>query len=82
MFLHRWNENTTLQSFAQNNKQKGVFFRSHLLKCVVLVERIGLPTVIFSYAAMSFVLVVFVIVFVPETKGRSLEQISKELAMK
>jgi len=48
----------------------------------VVVERIGLPTVIFSYAAMSFVLVVFVIVFVPETKGRSLEQISKELAMK
>ncbi len=82
MFLHRWNENTNLQSFAQNNKQKGVFFRSHLLKYVVLVERIGLPTVIFSYAAMSFVLVVFVIVFVPETKGRSLEQISKELAMK
>ncbi|KAF4096536.1 hypothetical protein G5714_022505 [Onychostoma macrolepis] len=49
---------------------------------LTLTERIGLPTVIFSYAAMSFVLVVFVIVFVPETKGRSLEQISKELAMK
>ncbi|XP_051515338.1 solute carrier family 2, facilitated glucose transporter member 12 [Myxocyprinus asiaticus] len=49
---------------------------------LTLTERIGLPSVIFSYAAMSFVLVVFVIVFVPETKGRSLEQISKELAMK
>lgn len=49
---------------------------------LTLTERIGLPTVIFSYSAMSFVLVVFVIVFVPETKGRSLEQISKELAMK
>ncbi|XP_016428958.1 solute carrier family 2, facilitated glucose transporter member 12-like [Sinocyclocheilus rhinocerous] len=49
---------------------------------LTLTERIGLPTVIFSYAAMSFVLVVFVIVFVPETKGRSLEQISKELAVK
>ncbi|XP_048034642.1 LOW QUALITY PROTEIN: solute carrier family 2, facilitated glucose transporter member 12 [Megalobrama amblycephala] len=49
---------------------------------LTMTERIGLPTVIFSYAAMSFVLVVFVIVFVPETKGRSLEQISKELAMK
>ncbi|KAG1961045.1 solute carrier family 2, facilitated glucose transporter [Pimephales promelas] len=48
---------------------------------LTMTERIGLPTVIFSYAAMSFVLVVFVIVFVPETKGRSLEQISKELAM-
>ncbi|XP_043080441.1 solute carrier family 2, facilitated glucose transporter member 12 [Puntigrus tetrazona] len=49
---------------------------------LTLTERIGLPSVIFSYAAMSFMLVVFVIVFVPETKGRSLEQISKELAMK
>ncbi|XP_051735317.1 solute carrier family 2, facilitated glucose transporter member 12 isoform X2 [Ctenopharyngodon idella] len=49
---------------------------------LTMTERIGLSTVIFSYAAMSFVLVVFVIVFVPETKGRSLEQISKDLAMK
>ncbi|XP_056588624.1 solute carrier family 2, facilitated glucose transporter member 12 [Triplophysa dalaica] len=49
---------------------------------LTLTERIGLPSVIFSYSAMSFVLVVFVIAFVPETKGRSLEQISKELAMK
>lgn len=49
---------------------------------LTLTEKIGLPSVIFSYAAMSFVLLVFVIVFVPETKGRSLEQISKELAMK
>lgn len=47
-----------------------------------LTERIGLPSVIFSYAAMSFLLLMFVMVFVPETKGRSLEQISKELAMK
>ncbi|XP_062871609.1 solute carrier family 2, facilitated glucose transporter member 12 isoform X2 [Trichomycterus rosablanca] len=49
---------------------------------LTLTENIGLPSVIFSYAAMSFVLLIFVIVFVPETKGRSLEQISKELAMK
>ncbi|XP_072553466.1 solute carrier family 2, facilitated glucose transporter member 12 [Salminus brasiliensis] len=49
---------------------------------LTLTEKIGLPSVIFSYAAMSFVLLMFVIVFVPETKGRSLEQISKELAMK
>ncbi|KAF7695879.1 hypothetical protein HF521_005973 [Silurus meridionalis] len=47
-----------------------------------LTEKAGLPTVIFSYSAMSFVLLIFVIVFVPETRGRSLEQISKELAMK
>ncbi|KAL6483088.1 hypothetical protein MHYP_G00079600 [Metynnis hypsauchen] len=49
---------------------------------LTLTERIGLPSVIFIYAAMSFVLLMFVMVFVPETKGRSLEQISKELAMK
>ncbi|XP_053338485.1 solute carrier family 2, facilitated glucose transporter member 12 [Clarias gariepinus] len=49
---------------------------------LTLTEKIGLPSVIFSYTAMSFVLLIFVIVFVPETKGRSLEQISKELAMK
>ncbi|GAA6090996.1 solute carrier family 2, facilitated glucose transporter member 12 [Tachysurus ichikawai] len=49
---------------------------------LTLTEKVGLPSVIFSYTAMSFVLLIFVIVFVPETKGRSLEQISKELAMK
>ncbi|XP_030642181.1 solute carrier family 2, facilitated glucose transporter member 12 [Chanos chanos] len=49
---------------------------------LTLTEWIGLPNVIFSYAAMSFILLVFVILFVPETKGRTLEQISKELAMK
>ncbi|XP_066528497.1 solute carrier family 2, facilitated glucose transporter member 12 isoform X2 [Hoplias malabaricus] len=48
---------------------------------LTITEKFGLPSVIFSYAAMSFVLLMFVMVFVPETKGRSLEQISKELAM-
>ncbi|XP_026887854.2 solute carrier family 2, facilitated glucose transporter member 12 isoform X2 [Electrophorus electricus] len=48
---------------------------------LTLTERLGLPSVIFSYAGMSFLLLVFVIMFVPETRGRSLEQISKELAM-
>ncbi|KAG5846440.1 hypothetical protein ANANG_G00114990 [Anguilla anguilla] len=46
------------------------------------VDKIGLPNVIFTYAAMSFALLVFVILYIPETKGRSLEQISKELAKK
>lgn len=36
----------------------------------------------FLYAGMSFVLLVFVILCVPETKGRTLEEISKELAKK
>lgn len=45
-------------------------------------EKIGVPNVMFLYAAMSFVLLVFVILCVPETKGRTLEEISKELAKK
>ncbi|XP_048106251.1 solute carrier family 2, facilitated glucose transporter member 12 isoform X1 [Alosa alosa] len=49
---------------------------------LTITEKIGLPNVIFCYAVMSFVLLIFVILFIPETKGRSLEQISKELAMK
>ncbi|KAB0361525.1 hypothetical protein FD754_005681, partial [Muntiacus muntjak] len=41
---------------------------------------IGLPWVCFIYTIMSLASLVFVIVFIPETKGCSLEQISKELA--
>lgn len=55
---------------------KTVFF------CRFFLETIGLPNVMFLYAAMSFVLLVFVILCVPETKGRTLEEISKELAKK
>lgn len=47
-----------------------------------VTEKIGVPNVMFLYAAMSFVLLVFVILCVPETKGRTLEEISKELAKK
>ncbi|KAL2082412.1 hypothetical protein ACEWY4_022230 [Coilia grayii] len=49
---------------------------------LTLTEKIGLANVIFCYAVMSFILLIFIILFIPETKGRSLEQISKELAMK
>nr|XP_061785276.1 solute carrier family 2, facilitated glucose transporter member 12-like [Nerophis lumbriciformis] len=49
---------------------------------LTMTEKIGVPNVMFLYAAMSFVLVVFVILCVPETKGRTLEEISKELAKK
>ncbi|KAL0967113.1 hypothetical protein UPYG_G00247940 [Umbra pygmaea] len=45
-------------------------------------EKIGVPNIMFLYAIMSFVLLVFVIFFIPETRGRTLEQISKELAKK
>ncbi|XP_055741595.1 solute carrier family 2, facilitated glucose transporter member 12 isoform X2 [Salvelinus fontinalis] len=45
-------------------------------------ERIGVPNVMFLYATTSFILLVFVILFIPETQGRTLEQISKELAKK
>lgn len=49
---------------------------------VLFLEKIGVPNVMFLYAAMSFVLLVFVILCIPETKGRTLEEISKELAKK
>lgn len=49
---------------------------------LTVTESIGVPNVMFLYGAMSFVLLVFVILYVPETKGRTLEQISKELANK
>ncbi|XP_052380559.1 solute carrier family 2, facilitated glucose transporter member 12 isoform X4 [Oncorhynchus keta] len=45
-------------------------------------KRIGVPNVMFLYATISFILLVFVILFIPETQGRTLEQISKELAKK
>uniref|UniRef100_A0A667H7T0 Solute carrier family 2, facilitated glucose transporter member 12 n=1 Tax=Lynx canadensis TaxID=61383 RepID=A0A667H7T0_LYNCA len=41
---------------------------------------IGLPWVCFIYTVMSLASLVFVVVFIPETKGCSLEQISAELA--
>ncbi|XP_043858809.1 solute carrier family 2, facilitated glucose transporter member 12 isoform X2 [Dromiciops gliroides] len=41
---------------------------------------IGLPWVCFIYTIMSLAALLFVILFIPETKGCSLEQISKELA--
>ncbi|KAK9531649.1 hypothetical protein VZT92_011060 [Zoarces viviparus] len=49
---------------------------------LTITEKIGVANVMFLYAAMSFVLLVFVIFCVPETKGRTLEEISKELAEK
>ncbi|XP_062267037.1 solute carrier family 2, facilitated glucose transporter member 12 [Platichthys flesus] len=49
---------------------------------LTFTEKIGVPNVMFLYSAMSFVLLVFVILCVPETKGRTLEEISKDLAKK
>ncbi|KAK5853049.1 hypothetical protein PBY51_006871 [Eleginops maclovinus] len=49
---------------------------------LTFTEKFGLPNVMFLYAAMSFVLLVFIILCIRETKGCTLEEISKELAKK
>ncbi|NXS49030.1 GTR12 protein, partial [Balaeniceps rex] len=50
------------------------------LTFLTVTELIGLSWVCFIYTIMSLASLVFVIVFIPETKGCSLEQISMELA--
>ncbi|KAM8792303.1 solute carrier family 2, facilitated glucose transporter member 12 [Rhynchonycteris naso] len=50
------------------------------LTFLTVTDLIGLPSVCFIYAIMSLAALVFVVVFIPETKGCSLEQISMELA--
>ncbi|KAM5163211.1 solute carrier family 2, facilitated glucose transporter member 12 [Mantella aurantiaca] len=50
------------------------------LTFLTFTETIGLPWMIFSYAVMSIISLAFVILFVPNTKGRSLEEVSMELA--
>ncbi|CAG09092.1 unnamed protein product, partial [Tetraodon nigroviridis] len=49
---------------------------------LTITEKIGVPNVMFFHSAMCFALLVFVILCVPETKGLTLEEISKELAKK
>jgi len=43
----------------------------------ILVERIGSAATFWTYGAMCAVAIVFVARFVPETKGRSLEEIER-----
>uniref|UniRef100_A0A8D1UQP9 Solute carrier family 2, facilitated glucose transporter member 12 n=1 Tax=Sus scrofa TaxID=9823 RepID=A0A8D1UQP9_PIG len=50
------------------------------LTFLTVTDLIGLPWVCFIYTIMSLAALVFVLVFIPETKGCSLEQISMELA--
>ncbi|NXU35429.1 GTR12 protein, partial [Drymodes brunneopygia] len=50
------------------------------LTFLTVTEVIGLSWVCFIYTIMSLASLAFVIVFIPETKGCSLEQISMELA--
>ncbi|NWU65526.1 GTR12 protein, partial [Pterocles burchelli] len=50
------------------------------LTFLTVTELIGLSWVCFIYTIMSLASLAFVIVFIPETKGCSLEQISTELA--
>ncbi|PKK33364.1 solute carrier family 2 (facilitated glucose transporter), member 12 [Columba livia] len=50
------------------------------LTFLTVTELIGLAWVCFIYTIMSLASLAFIIVFIPETKGCSLEQISMELA--
>ncbi|XP_073529328.1 solute carrier family 2, facilitated glucose transporter member 12 [Phyllobates terribilis] len=50
------------------------------LTFLTLTETLGLPWMIFSYAVMSMASLLFVLMFVPNTKGKTLEEISLELA--
>ncbi|NXU99353.1 GTR12 protein, partial [Cettia cetti] len=50
------------------------------LTFLTVTELIGLSWVCFIYTIMSLASLAFVIMFIPETKGCSLEQISMELA--
>ncbi|KAL6035557.1 hypothetical protein STEG23_031931, partial [Scotinomys teguina] len=50
------------------------------LTFLTVTDRIGLSWVCFIYTIMSLASLVFVVLFIPETKGCSLEQISMELA--
>lgn len=50
------------------------------LTFLTVTDLIGLPWVCFIYTIMSLASLAFVVVFIPQTKGRSLEQISMELA--
>jgi hypothetical protein len=43
----------------------------------MLVERKGLAFTYYLYAAACLVMVIFVILWVPETKGRTLEEIER-----
>lgn len=52
------------------------------LTFLTVTDLIGLPWVCFTYAIMSLAALGFVVMFIPETKGCSLEQISMELAKK
>lgn len=50
------------------------------LTFLTVTDLIGLPWVCFIYTIMSLASLAFVVMFIPQTKGRSLEQISVELA--
>lgn len=64
--VHKWHQNNT-------ERISNPFLSSS-------IDLIGLPWVCFIYAIMSLAALGFVVVFIPETKGCSLEQISMELA--
>jgi len=45
----------------------------------ILVEKFGIQTPFIVYTCVCVIIVIFVWLFIPETKGKSLEQIEKEL---
>ncbi|XP_043932136.1 solute carrier family 2, facilitated glucose transporter member 12 [Protopterus annectens] len=50
------------------------------LTFLTVIETVGLPKVLFIYAFLCLMSAIFTIMFVPNTKGQSLEQISKQLS--
>uniref|UniRef100_A0A8I3W659 Solute carrier family 2, facilitated glucose transporter member 12 n=1 Tax=Callithrix jacchus TaxID=9483 RepID=A0A8I3W659_CALJA len=69
----------------QENPDYGKFYEtnnpiSSFHTCSPYIDLIGLPWVCFIYTIMSLASLLFVVMFIPETKGCSLEQISMELA--
>ncbi|MNG38376.1 Major myo-inositol transporter IolT [compost metagenome] len=44
----------------------------------ILLDKIGLSATFFSFAAIGFVAIAFVKKYLPETKGRTLEQLEQD----
>lgn len=54
-------------------------YRFYLQLFPLLAEAIAISGVVFIFAGVSFVITIFIIIFVPETKGKSIEAIQDSL---